>query len=283
MTIEHATTGTQPRDDAILPATRIVAAVVIPFLLAAFYILYLRPTETAELFAWHIGAPMTAMYMGAGYLGGAWFFGRVLFERRWHRIAGGFLSVATYTVVMLAATLLHWDTFDPGHWPFLVWLVIYIVTPVLVPLVWWLNKRRDPGLPDDGDRVVPPPARAVVGAAGIALLGAAAYLFLLPTAAAEFWAWPLTPLTARVMAGWQALMGVGALAMSRESRWSGWRIPLQSILIWQLLAGLAVLLLGDAFGPAGPLNWFTLYTVTGLIAATVFYLWMERRGRTEAT
>ena len=281
MTIQHATTEHGPRDDAILPFTRIVAAAVIPFLIAAFYILYLRPTETAELFAWHIGAPMTAMYMGAGYLGGAWFFGRALNERRWHRVAAGFLPVAALTAVMLAATLLHWDTFDPGHWPFLVWLVIYIVTPVLVPLVWWLNKRHDPGLPEDGDRVVPPVARRVVLAAGIAMLAVAAFLFLRPTAAAELWAWPLTPLTARVMAAWQALMGVGALTMSRESRWSGWRIPLQSIMIWQLLAGLAVFLLGDAFGPAGLLNWFTLYTVAGLTAATAFYLSMERRGRTE--
>jgi len=270
---------TDARDDAVLPLTRVVAVAVIPFLIAAFYILYLRPDETAERFAWHIGATMTAMYMGAGYLGGAWFFGRVLHEQRWHRLAAGFPPVAAYTTVMLVATLLHWETFDPAHWPFLVWLVIYIVTPVLVPVVWWLNRRRDPETPEAGDRVVPSWARRVVSLAGMALLALAAALFIAPAWVAGWWAWPLTPLTARVLAGWQALMGVGALMMGRESRWSGWRVPLQSILLWQALVVVAAFLPGDRFDPPGPLNWFTLYTFAGFVAAAGFYLWMERRDR----
>ncbi|HEY1409688.1 MAG TPA: hypothetical protein VF434_12145, partial [Promineifilum sp.] len=62
------------QDDAILPSTRLVAAGVIPFLIAAFIILYLLPGTTGERFAWEIGSPLTAALMGAGYLGGAYFF-----------------------------------------------------------------------------------------------------------------------------------------------------------------------------------------------------------------
>lgn len=280
MTKQSIPTGIDPLpDDAILPATRLIAAGVIPFLIAAFLILYLRPAETGERFAWKIASPLTAALMGAGYLGGAYFFARVLIERRWHRVAHGFPPVAAFTAILLTATLLHWDTFDPAHWPFLVWLVIYIVTPIAVPLVWWRNRSRDPGTPEPDDLSVPPVAGRVTLAAGVVLLASAVYLFCLPEHAAGLWPWPLTPLTARVLAGWQTLLGVGALAMSRERRWSGWRIPLQSILIWQGLLLPTFYLRRDAFGTGGPLNWFTLYTLAGVIAAAAFLIIMERRRR----
>lgn len=266
-----------PRDDAILPPTRLVAAIVIPFLVAAFAILYLWPESTPQWFAWKIDSRLTTALMGAGYLGGAYFFGRLLGDRLWHRFGGGLPAVAVFTAVMLAATLLHRDIFDPGHWPFWVWLVIYILTPVVVPLVWWANRRRDPGTPEVGDALLPAASGRFILVAGVVLVGVAAVVFFLPAKAIELWPWPLTPLTARVMAGWLALLGTGALTMSRERRWSGWRIPLQSILLWQALLVVAFVIRRDDFGPGGPLNWFTLFTVTGLLIAVVFYTGMERR------
>jgi hypothetical protein len=279
--IEHANSQalTQPRDDAILPATRLVAAGVIPFLLGAAYILYLRPAETGQRFAWEIAAPMTALFMGAGYLGGAYFFARCLIERRWHRVAAGFPPIAVYTAIMLAATLLHFDKFITANWAFYVWLVIYILTPILVAGVWLLNRRRDPGRPDADEVLLSPAIGRVLAAIGILLLACAALAFALPTRAAELWVWPLTPLTARVLAGWQALLGVGALTLSRERRWSGWRIPLQSILLWQALVLVASLFRPDAFGETGPLNWFTIYTLVGVLVAAALYFYMERRRR----
>lgn len=264
----------------MLPLTRAVAAAVIPFLLAAFVILYLLPEQTAELFAWEIASPLTAALMGAGYLGGAYFFGRVLFGRAWHHFAAGFPGVALFTAFMLADTLLHWETFDPGHWPFVVWLVIYIVTPVVVMLAWLINRRRDPQTAAPGETLVDRRALRAAAALGLLLLAAAALLFFLPDTAAALWPWPLTPLTSRVVAGWMALMAAGALALSGERRWSGWRVPFQSILLWQALLALAFVLRREAFGPPGLLNWYTLFTVVGLIAAAVFYGRMERQRST---
>lgn len=277
--IEQTDSPSQTRllDDAIRPATRFVAAAVIPFLLGAAYVLYLRPAETGEHFAWEIAAPMTALFMGAGYLGGAYFFARCLIEQRWHHVAAGFPPIAVYTAMMLVATLLHFDKFITANWAFYVWLVIYVVTPILVTGVWLLNRRRDPGRPDADDVLLSPAAGRVLAAAGIVLVACAALAFALPARAAELWVWPLTPLTARVLAGWQALLGVGALVLSRERRWSGWRIPLQSILLWQALVLAAIFFRPDALGERGPLNWFTIYTLIGVLVAAALYLYMERR------
>ncbi len=64
-------------DDRVYPLTRWVAGAVIPFLLLAFVILYFLPGSSGRFFAWDINPAMTAMFMGAGYLGGAYFFAHV--------------------------------------------------------------------------------------------------------------------------------------------------------------------------------------------------------------
>lgn len=268
------------RDDAIMPITRLVAAAVLPLLLAAFLILYVWPETTGRLFAWEIASPLTAAWMGAGYLGGAYFFARVLTERRWHRVGGGFLPIAAFTAAMLLATLLHWDTFDPAHWPFRVWLALYLVTPVLVPALWVINRRRDDGAPEAGDRIVPTLLGRVLFGVGLLMATGALFLLLAPAAAAKVWPWPLTPLTARVLAGWLALLAVGMVTISRERRWSAWRVPLHTVLIWQGLLLLAFALRGDAFGPGGRLNWFTVFSWAGFLALAALLIFMERRRRT---
>lgn len=273
------TSAAPAHDDAILPATRLVAAAVLPFLLAAFLILYIWPETTGRLFAWEIASPLTAAWMGAGYLSGAYFFARVLTGRRWHHVSGGFLPIAAFTAAMLLATLLHWQTFDPAHWPFRVWLALYLVTPVLVPALWVINRRRDNGAPEAADRLVPVLLGRVLFVVGLLMAAGALFLLLAPAAAAEVWPWPLTPLTARVLAGWQALLAVGLLTISRERRWSAWRIPLHTILIWQGGLLLAFVLRGGVFGPAGPLNWFTVYSLAGFLALMALLIFMEHRRR----
>ena len=57
------------RNDAILPATRWLATAIVPFLIIASAILYLLPNDTGRLFAWPTKPPMTAMMLGAGYMG----------------------------------------------------------------------------------------------------------------------------------------------------------------------------------------------------------------------
>ncbi len=64
------------RDDRVLPETRVVSALIVPFLIVGFVILYLFPGDTGRLFAWTIEPRMTPLVMGAGYFAGAYFFAR---------------------------------------------------------------------------------------------------------------------------------------------------------------------------------------------------------------
>jgi len=94
----------------MLTYTRVLSGVIVPFLLAAFVILYVFPGETKRLFAWTIKPTMTPMVLASAYLGGAYFFVRVLRERRWTVIKTGFLSVA----LMLVAAVRARSELDPA-------------------------------------------------------------------------------------------------------------------------------------------------------------------------
>src|SRR3954451_17945940 len=88
------------RDDRVLTETRVLGAVIVPFLLVAFGLLYLFPDDTRQWFAWHVRPTITPLIMGAGYIAGAYFFVGVPRERRSHRIQVGFLPVTAFTMFM---------------------------------------------------------------------------------------------------------------------------------------------------------------------------------------
>jgi hypothetical protein len=263
------------QDDRILLITRIVAAVIVPVLIAAFIVLYFFPQRSGDLFAWQIKPNLMAVYMGAGYIGGAYVFLQTLIGRRWHRVANGYPAVTSFTIVMLLVTILHWSRFDLGHFPFQTWLVLYIVTPILVPWLWWHNKPVDSGAPEENDITVPLGLRRMFRIFGTGLLLVALVGLLMPSIYMNVWPWTMTPLTARVMAGWITLLGVGNLVAASDNRWSSWRVGAISIGSWHLLFLIGSLYYRQEFINGQWLNWFTLSVITMLILVAGLYLGME--------
>ena len=270
--------GPANRDDRVLPVVRIVGACVVPFLLLAFAVLYLRPDLSGEHFSWKIQPNFTAFWMGTGYLGGAWFFASVVRARRWHEVALGFLPVCAFVWAMLGVTVLHWERFDTNHLPFQLWLILYVVTPLLIPALWIVNRRRDPVQPEPGAIVVPMPVRGLMGLVGAALVACALWMFLIPQDAVALWAWKLTPLTARVMAGWFSLSGVGGLVLAFEPRWSAWRVLLQSMMVWLALLSIGVWRAWAEFDLSKSAFLAVVAVPLSLIGLVVLYRQMERGG-----
>jgi hypothetical protein len=227
------------RDDRVLPETRLLGAVIVPFLVVAFALLYFFPDDTRHWFAWDVQPTLTPLMMGAGYVAGAYFFVRVARETRWHRVQVGFLPVTAFTLFMAIGTFNHLDDFATAHVAFWIWVGLYVATPVLVPLAWWRNRATDPGTPEPGEPALPGFVRPLLLAVGAAQSAVALVLLLSPSTMIEHWPWELIPLTAQTLGGWFALPGVTALMMGLDGRWSAIRITLESQLI-----GLALILLG---------------------------------------
>lgn len=225
------------RDDRVLPLTRCAAAVLTLAAVAAGVVLYGFPDSTPEVWAWTVEPRMTTLVMGAGYLATAYFFARATLARSWHTVQLGFLGVGPFAGLQIIATVLHWDRFAHRHVAFWLWLGLYGVL-VLMPLVWLRNRRTDPARPDPIQ--VPHPVRTAVGVIGGAQLLAALTAFAAPSLAIAVWPWSLTPLTARVLAGFVAANAITLLALWWEGRYTALTHALLTLAIGIGLIALAV-------------------------------------------
>jgi hypothetical protein len=209
-------------------STRVLAAVIVPILIAAFVMLFLFPNDTGRLFAWPIKPPMSAMMLGATYLGGAYFFAMVLKTRQWHSVKLGFLPVTTFAAILGISTVLHWDKFTHGHVSFMLWALLYFTLPIVIPLVWYRNRRVNLGSIDPQEQMLSQSLSLAIGGLGAVLATVSVVLLLFPEVMIPTWPWVLSPLTARVMSAMFALAGLVGLGVAVDRRWSSASIPLEA-------------------------------------------------------
>jgi hypothetical protein len=278
--------ATTERDDSVLPATRVAAAVVVAVLLPALVILWGLPGKTADLWAWTIKPDLTPIFMGAGYGAGAYFFYRVLTTKRWHEVSVGVLSAAVFALLMLATTIVHYDKFNHGHAPalaaiaFFGWTIVYILSPWIVAYLWWRNQRTDPRTPEPGETLVPPAVRLAARVCALGALAGAAVVLLAPSVAIDNWGWNLTPLTARVIGCFTAQVGTGFVLLSLDPRWSSWRVLVQTFLIAVGLLLVGALRAFDAFDTSNVTAWLYL---AGLVGGAIALALLYRAMRPPAT
>ena len=267
-------------EDRILLYTRVLAYVLIPFLVAAAFLLLVLPADTDQLFAWTIAPPITAMLLGAAYAGGIWFFAQVAIQSRWHRVRHGFPAVLVFATLAAAATFLHWDRFHFGHISFITWVVLYITTPVLVLVAMIVNRGQDDGAPERDDVTIPAAWRYVLAIVGAAASVTGLVLFAVPALLIETWAWELTPLTARVVGFVLTLPGFVNLWMLWDDRWSAFRWVFQAQLVSLACIVLALLVRFGDLDWARPSAWvFTIGIFASVVAYVTFYLSLEQRRR----
>jgi len=265
-----ATARISTRDDRVLRSTRALSMFIAPFLLVGFALLYVVPDDTGRLFAWTIRPTMTSMALGSAYLGGAYFFVRILREPRWNAARTGFLSVTAFATLLGVATIIHWDRFNHGHVAFWAWAALYFTTPFLVFGAWLVNQRvASP--PSAQERRLGGVTQAVVGAVGLLALTQGLVMFLSPAIMIPLWPWTLTPLTCRVM-GAIFCLGSAGIAVLRDSRWTSLKLMLQVEALMLVLILVAAVRARSQFDTTRPLTWILL---TGLLAVLLGsgYLW----------
>ena len=266
------------RDDRVLSRTRLLSAVIIPFLLAGFVLLYLFPGDTKRLFAWTIQPTMTAMVLASAYLGGAYFFLRVLREPHWNVVKTGLLSVALFAALLGIATIVHWDKFNHRHVAFWLWTALYFSTPFLVIGTWFANRRFAAEARVD-ERRLGNVARWIVGLIGLLALTQGIVMFLAPTQVIAIWPWTLTPLTCRVVGAIFCLGSAGIQALV-DPRWSTLRLMLQVETLMVALMLIAAVRARAEFDTSRPVTWLMLSGFVGVLLGSMCLWWtMEMRLR----
>jgi hypothetical protein len=177
--------------------------------------LYVLSTHTDAYFAWTIRPPLTAAFLGAGYAAGFVLVLLGLRARAWAETRIAVVTVAVFSALTLVATVLHRDRFHFGadgaiaRFAAWFWLAVYIVVPIALVVVA-VRQQRSPGVDSPRRNPVPTWLAGTFLAQGLVMLGVGVALFVAPSTARTLWPWPLTPLTARVVAAWLIAFGVAA-------------------------------------------------------------------------
>lgn len=256
------------RDDRVLATTRALSAFIAPFLLVAFVLLYGFPGQTGRLWAWPIRSHMTSMLLASAYLGGCYFFLRVLLvERHWAAVRAGFVSVALFATLLGVATVVHWDKFAHGKVAFWLWAGLYFTAPLLVVGAWTANQRYAGRPAPDAPRLGRVPRLLVAGVGGLAVV-TGVLVFVAPARAITVWPWPLTPLTCRVV-GATFCLGAAGLAVLWDDRWAAVRLMQRVQLVMFALILVAVVRARGEFFTDRPLTWVMGVGFLAMFAASL--------------
>jgi hypothetical protein len=210
--------------------------------------------DTARYFSWTIAVPLTAAFLGAGYLAAAVLESLAARQDSWQRARIAVPGVLAFTTLTLVVTLVHLNKFHTGAASVVTrtltwgWLAIYIGVPPVLAYLWWRQARTVPDVAPAGLRL-PPLVRAILGVQGAVMLVFGVALLVAPVQVAKVWPWPLTALTGRAIGAWLVGLGIIAAQSWHTDRREAVAVAFKAIIAYGALQ-LVVLA-----GYAGSLHW----------------------------
>jgi len=258
-----------------MPRTRrITALVVMPVLFAAWVILFIFPTHTAALWAWTISPRMSAITMGAGYLGGVWFFYRVARAKDSFEVAGGLLAATVFTTFLGVTTVIHWDKFHHFHVSFWTWAFLYFAAPPFLLVLFLANRSEtEEGV---GGPLMPLWLSRVLGIVGLGQLLGALVWFVDPSRFKGRTPWALTPLSSRSVASFVAFTGALLAWSLVDRRFLAMRAGIEAVTVGLVGTGVGALIARDDF--KGPTSSRIAYGL-GLVVMLVLVLALQALAR----
>jgi hypothetical protein len=257
---------------------RLWMAVEVFFGLAAISTVFLRPQDTENSFAWPIQPTVMAAALGAFYLSSALIFVLPLFATRWQQVRVMVLPSAAFSTVMLAATVLHWDKFSVGTFPFLIWFASYVLPPpIFVGLYLW--HQRDAAPVGVGVRTpIVPWIRSLLGVNGAALSALALIVFAVPDLLISVAPWEFTPLTTRALCGWLLAVGLLQVSMAWEGDWFRARLATAMLIVLPIAVAVQLARYADQVDWGNVALW-ALIADLAVVAAVCGYLWVAEAHR----
>jgi hypothetical protein len=112
----------------------------------------------------------------------------------------------------------------------------------------------------------------------------AALLYFDTTDAIDIWPWTLTPLTSQVIGAFTAQVGVGALLVSLDPRWSAWKLIVETFFVATALLLIGAARSWDDFDTGNVMTYLYIGCLVGCdVALALLYRSMSRQGRSPLT
>lgn len=261
-----------------MPRTRrMTALLVMPVLFAAWVILFVFPGRTQQLWGWTIRPDMSAITMGAGYLGGVWFFSRVARATDSHQVAGGLLAATLFTTLLGITTVIHWELFNYDHVSFWAWAFLYFVSPPFLLVLFLANRPSTSTVP--GGAPVPRWVARTLGGIGAVQIVAALVWFADPAAFDGRTPWTIAPASARSLASFVAFTGAFLAWSLVDRRFTALQAGLEAVTVGLVFTGIGAARAWDDFtGPDYARFGYVAGLVSMLAALVALQLHMRRTG-----
>lgn len=175
----------------------------------------LSPKAFDEAFTWAVLPPLHARFVGALYLWGTIVLAVAAVTRRrsvWWPIAVG---AAIFTTSMLVLTVWNSNAFDWSKTPVKVWVIAYILFPIMTIPFAWRFRHADP---DDRDEPLPIGLAVMLRVVAVALALVGIALLVARRPMAERWPWPVSNGVAQFYGGPFITIAWCAWAFSRRPR-----------------------------------------------------------------
>lgn len=265
----------------IQAGTRLLLLAFSGLTLVAFGALFVLADRTEQAFAWTIQPPVTAAFLGAAYAAGCALVVLALRKGSWAALRIPFLTILVFVVLTLVATLLHLDRFHfaaptpLARGAAYFWTTIYVLVPPAMVVALVAQERRAPRRP--GRLAMPPGLSVLLLVQGVVMLGAGLALFLAPASQAALWPWPLTPLTARVVAAWLVAFGLGAVLTWRQGDLTRTDVAATAYGLLAVLQVVVLLRFAGTVRWAAPATWVYLALLASILAGSAYALRRLRR------
>jgi hypothetical protein len=201
--------------------------------------------HTDRFFAWTIGFPLTAAFLGAGY----WAAGLLEYlasrERVWANARPAVPAVWIFTTLTAVATLLHLDAFRTESFWAWAWFAVYFYVPVALGVILILQLRVPGGDPPPSEPL-PVWLRGVLVVHVVLMLPLGLGLFIAPASFDGAWPWDLSPLLARAVGAWLIGWSTVKVQMLWENDWRRCRNGFLSTMSWAVLIFVAFGRYGDS-------------------------------------
>jgi hypothetical protein len=135
---------------SVTPGMRRMLWVAAGLVLVQGTILLVFHNNTSRYFSWTIAVPVTAAFLGAGYLAAAVLESAAARQSSWQRARIAVPGVLAFTTLTLVVTLVHLGKFHLGSAVLITrtltwgWLAIYVGVPPVLAFLWWRQARAVP-------------------------------------------------------------------------------------------------------------------------------------------
>lgn len=268
----------------ITKAQRLILYIASGLVLAMGIILFFGSDFTETYFAWTIGIPLTAAFLGAGYLASFLLEFMAARETIWTRGRIAVPAVLLFTSLTFIITLIHLDKFhlDTDNSMTLIitwaWILVYALVPIIMSIILVLQLRT-PGINEPRQAILPLPFRLILGIQAVVMLSLGIGFLITPGTFIPLWAWGLTALTARAIGAWLVGMGIAAAQSVFENDWRRLRPAMIAYTLYGFLQGVNLLRYPSATGLdwSQAKTWVYCVFVLSILLVGIFGTWKTQQ------